>query len=182
MAVADRVTGPYVYRGSFRPNARAWPRGIRPEQKARVAAAAKHEYSGGELPDEPDRLNIVARDFDGGQMARDQTLFVDDDGAAYHVYASEENSTLHVWLPRPASRAGAPGTAAEAVVNPPVRGEVWLADLNPTRGHEQARRRPVLVVSDDLFNRGPAGLAEPSDKGSVLARVRTWPRSRANSR
>jgi len=96
VAVADRVTGPYVYRGSFRPNARAWPRGIRPEQKVQVAAAAKHEFSGGELPDAPDRLNIVARDFEGGQMARDQTLFVDDDGTAYHVYASEENSTLHI--------------------------------------------------------------------------------------
>ncbi|HKZ31126.1 MAG TPA: type II toxin-antitoxin system PemK/MazF family toxin [Vicinamibacteria bacterium] len=40
----------------------------------------------------------------------------------------------------------------------PGRGEVWLADLQPTRGHEQTGRRPVLVVSDDLFNRGPAGL------------------------
>ncbi len=29
-------------------------------------------------------------------MARDQTLFVDDDGTAYHVYASEENSTLQI--------------------------------------------------------------------------------------
>ena len=44
-------------------------------------------------------------------------------------------------------------------MTPPARGEVWLADLNPTRGHEQAGRRPVLVVSDDAFNRGPAGLA-----------------------
>jgi mRNA interferase MazF len=44
-------------------------------------------------------------------------------------------------------------------VNAPARGEVWLADLNPTRGHEQAGRRPVLVVSEDLFNQGPAGLA-----------------------
>lgn len=40
----------------------------------------------------------------------------------------------------------------------PARGEVWLAELNPVRGHEQAGRRPVLVVSEDLFNRGPAGL------------------------
>jgi mRNA interferase MazF len=40
----------------------------------------------------------------------------------------------------------------------PARGEIWLADLNPTRGHEQAGRRPVLVISEDLFNRGPAGL------------------------
>jgi mRNA interferase MazF len=44
-------------------------------------------------------------------------------------------------------------------VSAPARGEVWLADLNPTRGHEQAGRRPVLVVSEDLFNRGAAGLA-----------------------
>ncbi len=96
VAVADRVTGPYTYRGSFRPNAGAWPRGIRPEQKVRIEAAARNRYSGGELPDQPDRLNLVARDFEGGQMARDQTLFVDDDGTAYHVYASEENSTLHI--------------------------------------------------------------------------------------
>lgn len=41
----------------------------------------------------------------------------------------------------------------------PARGEVWLADLDPTRGHEQAGRRPVLVLSETLFNRGPAGLA-----------------------
>jgi beta-xylosidase len=29
-------------------------------------------------------------------MAKDMTLFVDDDGAAYHVYSSEENATLHI--------------------------------------------------------------------------------------
>ena len=40
----------------------------------------------------------------------------------------------------------------------PVRGEVWLVDLNPVRGHEQAGKRPGLVVSVDLFNQGPAGL------------------------
>jgi mRNA interferase MazF len=40
----------------------------------------------------------------------------------------------------------------------PCRGEVWLADLGATRGHEQAGRRPVLVLSVDLFNAGPAEL------------------------
>ena len=29
-------------------------------------------------------------------MARDQTLFVDDDGTAYHIFASESNRTLHI--------------------------------------------------------------------------------------
>ncbi len=40
----------------------------------------------------------------------------------------------------------------------PLRGEIWLVDLNPTRGHEQAGKRPGLVASVDLFNQGPAGL------------------------
>lgn len=43
-------------------------------------------------------------------------------------------------------------------MNGPRRGEVWLADLDPTRGHEQAGKRPVLVISEDLFNQGPADL------------------------
>lgn len=41
----------------------------------------------------------------------------------------------------------------------PQRGEVWLADLNPTRGREQAGQPPILVFSVDEFNRGPAELA-----------------------
>ncbi|MBC7343343.1 MAG: type II toxin-antitoxin system PemK/MazF family toxin [Clostridia bacterium] len=40
----------------------------------------------------------------------------------------------------------------------PLRGEVWLVDLDPVGGSEQAGRRPGLVVSVDLFNRGPADL------------------------
>lgn len=40
----------------------------------------------------------------------------------------------------------------------PQRGDIWLADLNPTRGREQAGRRPVLVLSVDRFNAGPADL------------------------
>ena len=33
-----------------------------------------------------------------------------------------------------------------------LRGEIRWADLNPVRGSEQAGRRPVLVVSRDVFN------------------------------
>src|ERR1043166_1851290 len=40
----------------------------------------------------------------------------------------------------------------------PRRGEIWLADLRPTCGREQTGRRPVLVVSVDFFNAGPADL------------------------
>ncbi len=40
----------------------------------------------------------------------------------------------------------------------PSRGEVWMVDLDPTRGHEQAGVRPGLIVSVDAFNHGPAEL------------------------
>jgi mRNA interferase MazF len=40
----------------------------------------------------------------------------------------------------------------------PRYGEVWVADLDPTRGHEQSGARPVLIISDDLFNTGRSGL------------------------
>ncbi|KLU61151.1 mRNA interferase endoA [Peptococcaceae bacterium CEB3] len=40
----------------------------------------------------------------------------------------------------------------------PLRGDIWLVDLNPVRGHEQAGTRPALILSVNLFNSGPAGL------------------------
>jgi mRNA interferase MazF len=33
-----------------------------------------------------------------------------------------------------------------------LRGEIRWADLNPTRGREQAGLRPVLILSHDIFN------------------------------
>ena len=32
------------------------------------------------------------------------------------------------------------------------QGEIWYADLNPTKGSEQAGLRPVVVVSGNLLN------------------------------
>ncbi|MCX5970508.1 MAG: type II toxin-antitoxin system PemK/MazF family toxin [Coprothermobacterota bacterium] len=45
-----------------------------------------------------------------------------------------------------------------------VRGEVFWADLNPAKGHEQAGRRPVVVLSHDMFN---------ERSGTVIAMVIT---------
>lgn len=33
-----------------------------------------------------------------------------------------------------------------------LRGDVRWADLDPTRAHEQSGRRPVLILSQDVFN------------------------------
>lgn len=40
----------------------------------------------------------------------------------------------------------------------PSRGEIWHADLDPVAGHEQAGKRPCLIISDDRNNHGPSGL------------------------
>ena len=100
VAVADKPVGPFTYLRSERPNAGVWPVNVTDEQKAALAAidALKGKtFSGGPNPDTP-KQPILARDFAGGQMARDMTLFVDDDGKAYHIFSSEENSTLHISL------------------------------------------------------------------------------------
>jgi mRNA interferase MazF len=33
-----------------------------------------------------------------------------------------------------------------------LRGDIFWADLSPTRGHEQSGQRPVLILSHDTFN------------------------------
>lgn len=41
----------------------------------------------------------------------------------------------------------------------PLRGDIWYVDLDPTRGHEQAKKRPCLVISADTYNKGKTELA-----------------------
>ena len=39
----------------------------------------------------------------------------------------------------------------------PLRGEIWMFDLNPKKGREQKGVRPSLVVSTDALNRSAFG-------------------------
>ncbi len=39
----------------------------------------------------------------------------------------------------------------------PLRGEIWMFDLNPKKGREQKGVRPCLVVSTDALNRSDFG-------------------------
>ncbi len=39
-----------------------------------------------------------------------------------------------------------------------MRGSVWFVDLDPVVGHEQAKRRPCIIMSADSYNQGAAGL------------------------
>lgn len=82
VAVADRITGPYRFLRSGRVNPGLWPANVTPADKA-------------------DPRQPLVRDFAGGQMARDMTLFVDAENTAWHVYSSEENQTLQAARLRP---------------------------------------------------------------------------------
>lgn len=100
VAVADQPAGPYTYLESFRPNAGIWPQNVpdawkRPLDADELATLNALDLPGGPLPYYPKNV-LFRRDFAGGQMARDMTLFVDDDGSAYHIHASEANGTLHI--------------------------------------------------------------------------------------
>lgn len=95
LAVADAVTGPYTFIKSLRPNAGQWPANFTEEQKT-----AEYDYDMNRWTPEGRKAVVngmfLKRDFEGGQMSRDMTLFVDDDEKAYHIAASEENGTLHI--------------------------------------------------------------------------------------
>jgi mRNA interferase MazF len=43
----------------------------------------------------------------------------------------------------------------------PQRGEIWLVDLNPTRGQEIQKTRPVVIISAELFNPIPLRIIIP---------------------
>ncbi len=51
-----------------------------------------------------------------------------------------------------------------------LRGDIRWANLNPVRGHEQAGKRPVVVLSHDIFN---------ERSGTVIAAVLTSQEPRA---
>lgn len=52
------------------------------------------------------------------------------------------------------------------------RGEIWLVGLDPSEGHEQKGRRPVLIVSPEAFNRvTKVPIVVPITSGGNFARM-----------
>ncbi len=97
IAVSDKPTGPYKLQKTLRPNAGIWPQNMTKEQqKAEAKIEDFKEWWTPQWRKAVDNGMFVRRDFKGGQMSRDMTLFVDDDGKAYHIYSSEENLTLQL--------------------------------------------------------------------------------------
>ncbi|MCR5245391.1 MAG: glycoside hydrolase family 43 protein [Bacteroidales bacterium] len=96
VAVSDNVTGPYKYLGSGRVNPGILAQNVSEEDLASLEGLPELESWTPEWLDAVKKGLYYKRDFEGGQMSRDMTLYVDDDGKAYHIYASEENLTLNI--------------------------------------------------------------------------------------
>ena len=98
VAVANRPEGPYKFLYSQRANAGTWPVEFGEQELAMIDTleAAHYQEWTPEWMEAVKKGIIVKRDFGTGQMSRDMTLFVDDDGKAYHIFSSEENLTLHI--------------------------------------------------------------------------------------
>lgn len=98
-AESDSPVGPFQFIRSLRPNAGKWPtdfsrRDIRKAKKLKEA-----DYKEWWTPEWREAIReglLLARDVPGGQMSRDMTVYVDDDGKAYHIYSAEENLTLNL--------------------------------------------------------------------------------------
>jgi hypothetical protein len=95
VAVSNRVTGPYTWIKSLNPNAGTWPVNFTADQKATKFTEKLKDWSEAWKTAVKQGL-FVQRDMEKGQMARDMNLFIDDNGKAYHIHASEENLTLHI--------------------------------------------------------------------------------------
>ncbi len=95
LAVSDSPAGPFTYVKSFRPNAGIWPLNATDKMKE-GPTEPQHDWWTPEWRQEVNDGLFVRRDFEPGQMSRDMTLYVDEDGTAYHVHSAEENLTIHI--------------------------------------------------------------------------------------
>ncbi len=98
VATSDTPTGKFTFHRSFRPNVGRIPINgpiddIKDLDQWKAAVDAIDEE---DWPARSTAGEALLRDIHVGQMARDMTLYKDDDGTAYLIYSSEENSTLQV--------------------------------------------------------------------------------------
>lgn len=96
VAVSDNPSGPYKLLNNNRVNAGKWPENMTDPQKQIKDRPEDFEWWTPEWRKAIKEGLFTRRDFQGGQMSRDMTLFVDDDNKAYHIYSSEDNLTLQI--------------------------------------------------------------------------------------
>ncbi|VYT72342.1 Glycosyl hydrolases family 43 [Paraprevotella clara] len=98
-AESDSPVGPFRFIRSLRPNAGKWPTDFSRRDIRKAKKLKETDYKEWWTPEWREAIReglLLARDVPGGQMSRDMTVYVDDDGKAYHIYSAEENLTLNL--------------------------------------------------------------------------------------
>ena len=98
-AESDSPVGPFRFIRSLRPNAGKWPTDFSRRDIRKAKKLEEADYKEWWTPEWREAIRewlLLARDVPGGQMSRDMTVYVDDDGKAYHIYSAEENLTLNL--------------------------------------------------------------------------------------
>lgn len=98
-AESDSPVGPFRFIRSLRPNAGKWPVDFSRRDIRKAKKLKESDYKEWWTPEWREAIReglLLARDVPGGQMSRDMTVYVDDDGKAYHIYSAEENLTLNI--------------------------------------------------------------------------------------
>lgn len=95
VAVSDKPTGTFKMLRTGRVCPGEYPENLSDtDRNLKQAPADFEEWWTPEWRTAVERGLFTRRDMKDGQMSRDMTLYVDDDGRAYHITSSEENLTL----------------------------------------------------------------------------------------
>lgn len=143
-AVANQVKGPFRFVRSLRPNAGRWPADFKKKDKAAALALKSEDYKTWWTPQWREAIQkglFLVRDMKGGQMSRDMTVYVDDNGRAYHCTP-----------PKTTSRCSSPNSPKTILATRGAIGALPL--LDKTRHQRFQEKRQLLAHHQWLYGMG----------------------------
>ena len=100
IAEADAPEGPFKFIRALRPTPGTAPQNAPADELGEEAMQKSLADTAKPVSNGPSEAGMKALLWPahsrGGQHCRDMTLFLEDDGTAYHIHSSEHNSTLHI--------------------------------------------------------------------------------------
>lgn len=97
-ATSPTPEGPFTFHHAQRPNPNTWPADFKEEDIQKASSLKESDYKEWWTPEWRVAIKdglLMAKDLKRGQMSRDMTVYIDDDGTAWHIFSSEENLTIH---------------------------------------------------------------------------------------
>ncbi len=155
VAVSDSPVGPFKFLHAGRSCSGIKPMNMSVDDVEELSSKLNIKRRDPEWRSVVDKGLYTVRDLGKGQMVRDMTIFVDKDKKAYHIFASEENQTLHIveLSDDYCNYTGRyvrilPGKGNEAPTIFRHKGKYWLITSGCTGWAPNAAR---MAVADDIW-------------------------------